>query len=358
MTELDPGGAERALVQLVTRLDRQVWEPIVIALGPDTALSAELAAREITVHCLGAKGPRNFCILFPLIRILREFRPDILQTWLFHANILGRVAGVIARVPIIFSGIRVAEQSARWHWWWERLTRGLISHHVCVSHDVAQFAIKHHHLCESNVSVVPNGVDWERFAHAQPANLTMFGIPTGCRTILGVGRLHHQKGWLNLFSAIEPLLQVDSALHLLILGEGPQRATLETWISERKLNEQIHLPGWRAEVADVMRACELLVLASHWEGMPNVILEAMAAGLPVVATDVTGVAETMPEDQRTFLVKPNDTESLRWGIESLLSDPAAARRLAVALQLHAKKEFTWDESARKWSETALSCLRK
>ena len=141
VTELDPGGAERALVQLVTRLDRQVWSPIVIALGPETELSGQFAASGIPVHCLGAKGPRSLRVFFPLVRILREFQPAIRQTWLFHANILGRLAGFVARVPLVFSGIRVAEQSAQWHVWWERSTRGLVSHHVCVSQDVAEFAI-------------------------------------------------------------------------------------------------------------------------------------------------------------------------------------------------------------------------
>lgn len=358
VTELDPGGAERALVQLVSRLDRQVWEPIVIALGPETDLSAELAAQGIPVHCLGAKGPGSVRVVFPLIRILKEFRPAILQTWMFHANILGRFAAFAARVPLVFSGIRVAEHSSRWHLWCERWTRGMVSHHVCVSQDVARFAIKHHRLSEANVSVVPNGVDYERFANAPPARLAKFGIPEDSQTILGVGRLHPQKGWLDLFEAVCPLLKENPQLHVLILGEGPQRPTLEAWIKDHNLASQIHLPGWQSDIPTLMKACHLLVLASHWEGMPNVVLEAMAAGLPLVATDVTGVAESLPSEQRKNLAKPNNPLSLRLAIVAALDELRQLSQNAVVLQHYVQKEFTWDKAARKWSEIALSRLQQ
>ncbi len=358
VTELDPGGAERALGQLVTRLDRQVWSPMVIALGPETELSAELAAQGIPVHCLGAKGPRSLGIIFPLIRILKEFRPAILQTWMFHANILGRFAGFAARVPLVFSGIRVAEHSSRWHLWWERWTRGMVSHHVCVSQDVARFAIKHHRLREANVSVVPNGVDWEQFANAKPANLVKFGIPDGSRTILGVGRLHPQKGWLDLLEATGPLLMDDPQLHVMIIGAGPQLSTLEAWIEQRNLREQVHLPGWQADVLGVMRASDLLVLSSHWEGMPNVVLEAMASGLPLVVTDVAGVAEILPAEHRTNLIKPNDPLSLRIAITAAIEHYDRLLQDAVSAQLYMQKEFTWDMTAKKWSEIAKSKLRQ
>ncbi len=351
-TELDPGGAERALVQLVTRLDRNEWSPVVIALGPETPLVAELLKKGIPVHCLGARGPRSVRVLFPLIGILREFRPTILQTWMFHANILGRIAGVVARVPLIFSGIRVAEHSANWHVRMERATRGMVSHHVCVSQAVADFAIQHHRLQAANVSVLPNGVDWERYALAEPASLSQFGIPEGARTILGVGRLHPQKGWRHLLNAVEPLLKDDPVLHVLIIGEGPQRKALEAWVRQHELSRQIHFPGWQADVAGIMRSSDMLVLASEWEGMPNVVLEAMAGGLPIVATDVAGVAELMPDDQHNELIKPNDTLGLRAGIQRVLQDPTAASGKADALQHHAKQHFTWVNTARIWAEIA------
>jgi starch synthase (maltosyl-transferring) len=273
---------------------------------------------------------------------------------MFHANILGRMAATVVRVPYVFSGIRVAEHSARWHNRMERMTRRLVSHHICVSHDVARFAVEHFRLREEDVSVVPNGVEWERFAHAIPVPLSEFGIPDGSRTILGVGRLHPQKGWLTLLEAAEQPLQEDPNLHLLIVGEGPQRRALEKWVTDHQLDRQVHLPGWQSDVAGIMRSCELFVLPSLWEGMPNVLLESMASGLPVVATNVSGVAECLPPGCHDRLVKPNEAMELRAGLVAALSDPAGARQQAQTTQNHVKEHFTWTNTARIWSEIALS----
>jgi hypothetical protein len=140
ITELDPGGAERALVELVTRLDPAQFEPAVFCLGPRGALAVDLERANIPVMCLGATRARDVWILFRLRKALRAFRPVILQTWLHHANILGRIAGRLARVPIIVSGIRVAEQRSAWRLRMDRLTQSLVDAHICVSQDVAAFS--------------------------------------------------------------------------------------------------------------------------------------------------------------------------------------------------------------------------
>ena len=110
ITDLDPGGAERALVQLVTRLDRSRWQPSVICLAPRGMLADELEQAEVPVTCLGARHSRNVGMVGRLFHQLRESKPALLQTFLFHANIAGRIAGRLARVPKIVSGIRVAER--------------------------------------------------------------------------------------------------------------------------------------------------------------------------------------------------------------------------------------------------------
>jgi glycosyltransferase involved in cell wall biosynthesis len=141
-------------------------------------------------------------------------------------------------------------------------------------------------------------------------------------------------------------------LHVLIVGEGPQRAELEAWVRREQLSEQVHWPGWQSTVAAIMRAADAFILSSEWEGMPNVVLEAMASGLPIAATDVAGVSEILPEAHRHQLIKPNDAMSLRARIAQMLADPDGALREARELQLHVKEHFTWEKSARIWSDFA------
>lgn len=308
ITELDPGGAERALFEIVTRLDRQVWEPRVYCLGPETDLAREFMDQGIPTHCLGARRIWQMgSVLWRLTRELRAFQPALLQTFLFHANLVGRLAGWWAGVSCRVSGIRVAEHGSRWHTWLDRWTQGLVRWHICVSEGVRQFAIQAG-LPEERLCVIPNGVDHQRFANAVPVDLSAFGIPTGAWTVVTVGRLSEQKGHADLIRALAPLMEQDRSWHLLIVGEGPLRADLIQLSEKLGQGGQVHLPGRQENVAGILKAAQTFALPSHWEGMPNALLEALAAGLPCVATDVEGVHELLYGRGR--IVAPGDIAAL------------------------------------------------
>ena len=182
ITDLDDGGAERALVQLVAGLDRSRWEPRLFCLSGEGVLAEELSGADVPVTCLGAKSSRSLSVVFRLAFALRDFHPALLQTYLYHANMAGRIAGRIARVPVIVSGIRVAEQRSRLRLWLDCVTRGIVDHHVCVSEAVATFSRQRSRLSEDKITVISNGVDAELFANAEPIDLSEFGIPKESQT--------------------------------------------------------------------------------------------------------------------------------------------------------------------------------
>jgi glycosyltransferase involved in cell wall biosynthesis len=243
-------------------------------------------------------------------------------------------------VPVVVCGIRVAERERRWHLLLDRWTQGLATHNVCVSQAVADFSVAHGRLRADKVSVIPNGVDRDRFAQAKPADLSEFGIPAGVRTILSVGRLHPQKGYDLLIDAAAPLLATQSDLHVLIVGEGPSRENLQSQIVERGCREQVHLAGWRADIPEIMKACAIFALPSRWEGMPNVVLEAMAAGLPVVAADVEGVREVMRDRVTGIIVQGGSAADFRTGLQIMLDDSMLRTAIGMESQAHVSKEFT------------------
>ena len=177
ITDLDPGGAERCLAQLVTGLDRQAMGAVRVLPGAAGELAGVIEAAGIEVVCLGARSAKDFLVIPRLARELRKRRPRLLQSFLFHGNIAGRIAGGIARVPVIVSGVRVAEREKRWHVRADRLTRWPVDHTICVSRAVADFSIREARLRPETVSVIPNGVDFARFSEAKPADLSPFGIP-------------------------------------------------------------------------------------------------------------------------------------------------------------------------------------
>ena len=277
-----------------------------------------------------------------------EFQPKLLQTFMFHGNLIGRVAAWRARVPHVVAGVRVVEPDMRWRMRLDRWTHRLVDHTVCVSRAVAD-AYQKLGYRDDQLTVVPNGVDFNRFANAEPADLTRFGIPKNARTIISVGRLHPQKGFDELIDALFALIvgsEFDEPVHLLIVGEGPQRQRLESQIEQHGLVDCVHLIGRQSNVAELLKAADLFVLSSRWEGMPNVLLEAMAAGLPCVATKVEGVAELVTHEKTGLCVDPDGMGQLTGAIERLLTNTTFAAELAAAGQARVRDDFGWEQTIR------------
>jgi glycosyltransferase involved in cell wall biosynthesis len=349
ITDLDAGGAERALVQIVTRLDRARFESFVFCLSGEGELARPLREAGITVVCLGAQKRNGLSVVWRLSRLLSKLRPTILQTFLFHANIAGRLAGKAARVPIIVSGIRVAEKRGSLRLWVDRATDWMVSRHVCVSQDVAAFSAARGGLPIRKIQVIPNGVDASVFADAPPADLGQFGIPPGSRTVLFVGRLDPQKGPFVLMAAARELLPRHGDLHVLLVGDGPLAENLRKWIARENLSDRVHLAGRRNDVAPLMRAAEIFVLPSLWEGLPNVILEAMAAGIPVVASRVEGISDLLIDDRTGLIVPPNSAPDLVEAIGRLLADPQHAHQMGHSAQQYVRTEFAWEGVVAKYA---------
>jgi glycosyltransferase involved in cell wall biosynthesis len=349
ITDLDPGGAERALVQLVTRLDRLRWAPAVFCLAGPGQLADELRAAGIEVTCFGARHWRSAGVVFRLARALRQFQPQIVQTFLFHANLAGRVAARLAGIKVVVSGIRVAERRSRLPLWFDRWTNALVKVNVCVSQAVANFSIEHAGLPRQKTIVIPNGVEVARFTSAGASDLAQFGIPAGSRAVLTVGRLDPQKGLDDLLAAAALVAPRYPEAHFLIVGEGPERKRLAEAISARNLGDRVRLAGWRADIPEIMAAASMLVLSSHWEGLPNVILEAMAAGLPVVATEVEGVSELVMHGKTGLVVPPRSPEKLAAAIERSLTSPDESRAFGAAGRARVASDFSWEQMTSRYA---------
>jgi len=244
----------------------------------------------------------------------------------------------------------VAEREKRWHVRFERLTRGLVDQHVCVSQGVAEFSIHTAHLRPDTVSVIPNGVDVERFAGAAPLTSEELGAPPGTRWLIAVGRLHRQKGHLVLLEAVAPLLRANAGWRLMIVGEGPLRSELESRISALGCGDQVLLPGFRDDVPRLLKTASLMVLPSLWEGQPNVVLEALAAHLPVIATDVEGVRELVQDGVNGLLVPPGDAAGLRAAIATLLEAPDRLQELSRNAYVASQSVVTTESATRMYAE--------
>lgn len=325
ITDLDMGGAERHLAELAVRMDRRRFAPTVYCLGPEPSRQEAscvpaIRAAGVEVHCLGGRTIWQFPgVLRRLKRLLAAQEPHIVQTFLFHANVLGRIAARCAGTPKIVAGLRVAERAAAWHLRLDRLTQRWVDRYVCVSQSVADFSRTRGHLSAEKLVVIPNGIDLEKYP-ADAMDLSALGIPAGHRIVTFVGRLEQQKGVAWLIATAPQWLERLPSCDLLLVGDGPLRSSLETAVQSSGMAERVHFAGWRADVPAVLAASSLLVLPSSWEGMPNVVLEAMASRRPVVATDVEGVRELLGPGAASQTCRYQDTPALVNKIVGLMSD--------------------------------------
>ncbi len=341
ITDLDVGGAERALVALALGLDRRRWRPSVVSLAGEGALAGPLRAAGIEVVCLGVDPKRPLQSVGKLVGTLRTLRPELLQSFLFHANVAVKLAAPMAGRPWVVGGLRVAERQRRWHLTLDWLTARLSTGSVCVSEGVRRFSVREGRLDPARLVVIPNGVDLDRFDVAIPVDRASIGVPPRSVLALSVGRFDPQKGLDILLDAASIVARSRPDWHLAMVGDGPLRpALLDQAARSPALAGRVHWLGRRDDVPGLLKAADLLVLPSLWEGMPNVVLEAMAAGRAVVATAVEGTEDLVVPDQTGWLVPPGQASPLAEALLQAATDADRRRQFGQDGRGRVEAEFT------------------
>lgn len=354
ITELNVGGAERCLTELALALHRhgdrvRVGSIAPLPSGDQAALVDRLRDCGITVQSADCKrtwqAPRA-------VRFFRRWfaqeRPDVVQTMLYHANVLGTLAARSAGVPRCIGGVRVAEPKPR-RLWIEGRAAQRMDAVVCVSQSVRTFVQHAWGAAAPPTVVIGNAIDVGHVDAVPPADWSEFGWPGDAAVLLFVGRLHHQKGIDVLVEAAEPLLERHPEMRCLIVGEGPQRPVAETF-AHRWGGSRVQVAGWRRDALGLIKACRLLVLPSRYEGMPNAVLEAMAAGRPVAVTRVEGVAELLADQLTAQSCPPEDPVALSQLIAQLWNSPAKCRELGQHNRQQAESRFDLDAVASQYRQ--------
>ncbi|TWT61829.1 glycosyltransferase [Rubinisphaera italica] len=348
ITELDPGGAERAFVHILSRLNRTRWNPRVICLSGQGELVEELERFNIEVICLNGSPRRPLQLLSRLYREIKRFQPVLIQSFLFHANILSRIAGRFAGTAAIVSGIRVAEKRSTFYLKLDRWTERWATKHVCVSEAVREFSGEQGGLTAEKLIVIPNGVDRNRFENAAP--LTRAKIKSADSDILAlfVGRLDSQKGVSDLLEVAARLKDDVPQLKWLIAGTGPEEHRLKEFANQLELTESVQFLGRRNDVPELMKTADLFVFPSHWEGMPNVILEAMAARLPIVTTNVEGIDQLLEHQVSAEIVPIGDLGKFSASVQKLIQNPELRQQYASKAWDRLSTEFDWQSIADRY----------
>ena len=350
ITELSVGGSQTALLRLLEKIDQNRFSPSVACLyDGDGETGRRIRGLSIDVTDLAMTKTSLFSWL-RLYRLLRQQRPLILHCWLFHPSILGRILGRMARVPIIITSRRNDQVGGTLREYVNRWSGGLSDRTIAVSESARTIEIQRAKVPPDQVMVIPNGIETEKFSTLTPEVGLEFrrrlNISAEVPLLGSVGRLHEQKGYNQLIRAMVKIRARVPKARLLLVGEGECRGDLERLARDLGVTEAVIFTGKRMDIPQIMSALDVFVLSSLWEGMPNVILEAMAAGRPVVATRVGGVPEVVTDDVTGLLVSPRDPTALAEACIRLLRDTRLQDRLGSQARRHVLEHFQVDAAAR------------
>jgi len=327
------GGAETLLLSTIKALDKEKFTAEIQCFYDGGELLQDFLDAGIVVHEWRA-ARRNPFTFARLIRDMRRRGYDIAHTHLFDRQ--GRVAAYLAGIPIILTTYHSAadwENDGSLKGWFKVVIDSLTAHLddriIVVSEDVRGMAVTRGRLPLEKIVTVENGIDVESYALAGNGGALRqeLGL-NGKRIILTIGRLCEQKDHATLIKAARILREEFSDLVILIAGEGPLMESLHSEIAENRVEENVRIIGYRKDIAALLSLADIFVLPSLYEGMPLALLEAMAAGKPIVAADVPGIQGIIEDGVNGFLVPARDERQLAKAIANLLVDKSLSMSIA------------------------------
>ena len=341
------GGAQVHVRDLATALVRDGHEPVVLAGGGGPYMDLLEGAGVETVSLkhltVPISPPRDALALMELCGALRRLKPDMVSVHSSKAGVLGRVAGRTLGLPVIHTAHGwsftpgIPHRKALVYRWIERLAAPLASRIITVSDFDRRLALAHRLAPADRVVTVHNGMpDIDPSLAAQPGRSPV--------RLVMVARFEPQKDHPTLFRA---LAGIAEPWHLDLIGDGPLLPDAQAMVRDLGLGDRVQFWGQRMDVARLLAEAQAALLITNWEGFPRSILEAMRAGLPVVASGVGGIAESVQDGETGFLVPRGDVEALRGRLRQILGDPGLRSRLGLKGRQRYQSHFTLEHTVDK-----------
>ena len=335
---LRTGGLERIVWDLASGGGEHGFRCEAAVLAEEGAVGRSLRASGVVCHRLGKRPGLDWRVVWRLAGLVRRRAIDLLHAHNEGAGLYAGLAGRLVRRPVVTTRHGLSFGGSRYNRWLRRAAGLLSSRTVCVGRSVLELAREQDRLPPSRLRLIYNGVDTARFRpDPQARRRVRRELGLGDEPVLiSVGRLAPEKdqGLLLLAAA------VLEGVTLLVVGEGPLRPRLERLAAELGVGERVRFLGERDDVEHLLAAAEVFVLSSRSEGVPKAVLEAMAAGLPVVATAVGGVPEVVVPGGTGLLVPGGRGEELVRAVAELLAHPARARAMGRAGRRRVEERFS------------------
>lgn len=329
ITDLNIGGTEHMLLRTLPRLSG--WTHIVCSLTTIGAIGRELQEQGIRVIALEEKKLLRPSVYRKVVRLLRKEKPGILQTYLAHADIIGRFAGKRAGVERIVCSIRSKLHEARFLPMiaFYAFTSPLVDDYLFNSHTIAAW-YKRRGIPQGKITVIPNGLEVERFTRTidREAKRRSLGIKEDALVIGCVAKLRREKGHVYLLEALKNLVKTYPRAVLLLVGGGPLEGELQQSVASQGLAAHVRFLGDRVDIPELLQIFDVFVLPTLYEGMSNTLLEAMAAGLPIVTTDIPENRELIHGGEHGILVPVKSAERIQEAVSCFIEYQEGAQRFS------------------------------
>jgi glycosyltransferase involved in cell wall biosynthesis len=350
---LEFGGAERQVVEMVRSFNRDRVSPFICSLSREVPLAASLAGKGEELFIMEKKGRFDFTVVWRLARLLRRHKVDIVHAFLFDAEIVGRLSAVLAGVPVVIASERNTDYvRPLLHKIALKATQQLFDVMVANSHAGKRFNMRTLGLADSRIEVVHNGVDVDRFTPDRAAGVRFRernGIPIDVPLVGMIGSYKRQKAQDCFIRMAAQVRQSISDAWFMLVGEPLrddfeetsrfQAEVKELARSLNVLNRCVFL-GNQKDMKSVYNTCDITALLSHREGTPNVVLESMACGVPVVATNIADNALIVEDGKNGGIVDRQDSAAAAARVIAWLRDRELLARIGTAARARACSQFS------------------
>lgn len=352
MTRFHPGGTERQMIELIRRLDRDRFHVQVVCYGREGSWLTRVTEQGATIAEFPIGGFARFgtaAQLTAFARWCRRKRIAVLQTCDLYTNIFGLPGAALAGVPIRIGSRRELNPDKSPAQIWLQRQAYRCATKIVANSPAARQMLEREGVAPGSIAVIPNGVDLASFADGGP--------PRPVRTMITVANLRPEKNHETLLAALARLVGQHPELRVRIVGDGPRRAELEAVTRTLKLQDHVEFLGHRDDVPALLQQADVFVLPSRSEAFPNSAIEAMAAGLPVVASAVGGLLDLIEDGRTGVLIPPGDPEQLAAALRRLMANPALAATIGQTARAEVQRRYSFDRMVTAFERLYVDTLR-
>lgn len=354
ITGLDVGGAEKMLLKILPLLQNNFNNHVICIKGYGE-IGRELQEKGIKVHYLNLKNIFDLGLIIKFQSLIKKYQPDLLVTYLIHADLFGRIFGKLFGIKKIICSVRVKPLNEIKYFplfILDGLTSFLVNHYHFNSQTVANFYKKYFFLSSKKITVIPNGLELDKYDIKIDINKKKkeLGLPINKKIVGCVAKLRKQKGHKYLLKAFQQVQKELKDVILVLVGNGEEIDNLKKLAKDLEIDKNTYFLGDRNDIPEILKTFDVFVLPTLAEGMSNAIMEAMASEVPVITTDIKENQELIKDNESGIVISLKNSKNLHEKILQILKDNNKRHSITYKAKQFIKNNFDIKTNILNWNK--------